>query len=189
MVRLIVARPKVVLRICHKAVCHWMTAPYVKVLLSIHLGALILSYHMFVLCLYLFSLSNRQSGLWISIKIKHYWIAIFFHIFTMQPAIIKVFFCQLMHKGILKITLTRIRKVSLWSPSSGSVIYELAKVTLFRTVQQTYTSKDLITISFVFPVVFIVKLDWIACVSLMWVVCSGEVRGEVGTRSRMCCVG
>jgi hypothetical protein len=24
---------------------------------------------------------------------------------------------------------------------------------------------------------------------LMWVVYSGEVRGEVGTRSRMCCVG
>ena len=23
----------------------------------------------------------------------------------------------------------------------------------------------------------------------MWVVCSGEVRGEVGARSRMCCVG
>ena len=28
-----------------------------------------------------------------------------------------------------------------------------------------------------------------SCTRLMWVVYSGEVRGEVGTRSRMCCVG
>ena len=28
-----------------------------------------------------------------------------------------------------------------------------------------------------------------SCTRLMWVVYSGEVKSEVGTRSRMCCVG
>ena len=49
----------------------------------------------------------------------------------------KSFYYQLMHKkivfkGILKFTLKQLQHVSLWSPSSGRVLCELAKVTVLN---------------------------------------------------------
>jgi len=56
-----------------------------------------------------------------------------FHICTEHPAISKVFHYQLMHKpivfkGVLNFTLTlqQLQHVSVWSPSSGVVLCELA---------------------------------------------------------------
>jgi len=37
-------------------------------------------------------------------------------------------------KGVLKFTLKQLHHVSVQSPSSGSVLYELAKVAVFKTV-------------------------------------------------------
>jgi len=35
-------------------------------------------------------------------------------------------------KGVLKFTLKQIQHVSMWSPSSGSVLYELAEITVLK---------------------------------------------------------
>jgi len=37
-------------------------------------------------------------------------------------------------KGVLKFTLKRLRHVSVLSPSSGSALYELAKVTVVKII-------------------------------------------------------
>jgi hypothetical protein len=46
------------------------------------------------------------------------------------------FYYQLMHKRIalrvLKLTLKQLQHVSVWSPSSGSALYELAKITMLK---------------------------------------------------------
>ena len=110
---LIVSRPNVVLRICHEAVCHWMTTSYVKVLFLIYLRALLLSYHVFVLYLYLFCVCNRQSDLLISIKIKNNWIIELQSFFTFVLCILLLskFFItnwctrELFWKGVLKFIL------------------------------------------------------------------------------------
>jgi hypothetical protein len=49
------------------------------------------------------------------------------------------FYYQLMHKrtalrGELKFTLKQLQHVTVQSPSSGSALYELAKVTVVKTV-------------------------------------------------------
>jgi hypothetical protein len=62
---------------------------------------------------------------------------LFFHICTVHLVIIKVFYYQLMHKRIvlkkvLKFTWKQLQHVSVWSPSSGSLLCELAKVTMLK---------------------------------------------------------
>jgi hypothetical protein len=59
--------------------------------------------------------------------------------FTVVPCILILskFYYQLMHKrialkGVLKFTLKRLQHVSVQSPSSGSAILELAKVTILK---------------------------------------------------------
>jgi len=49
------------------------------------------------------------------------------------------FYYQLMHKsialkGVLKFTLKQLQHVSVYSPSLGSALYKLAKVTILKTV-------------------------------------------------------
>ena len=56
---------------------------------------------------------------------------------------IKVFIYQLMHKiislkGVLKFTLKQLQHVSVFSPSSGSALFEHAKVTVIKTVNYVY---------------------------------------------------
>ena len=53
--------------------------------------------------------------------------------------IISKFYHQLMHKsialkGLLKFTSKQLQRVSVQSPSSGSALFELAKVTVVKTV-------------------------------------------------------
>jgi len=62
---------------------------------------------------------------------------VFFYICTVHLAIIKVFYYQLMHNRIvfrvvLKFTLKQLRRVSVRSPSSGSILCELAKFTVLK---------------------------------------------------------
>ena len=66
---------------------------------------------------------------------------IHFGIFTVVPCImiLSKFFHQLMHKrialkGVLKFTLKQLQHVSVQSPSSGSALFELAKVTVVKIV-------------------------------------------------------
>ena len=68
-----------------------------------------------------------------------------FRICTVHPAIIRVFYYQLMHKrivlkGVLKFTLKlqQLQHVPVWSPSSGSVLCELAEVTLLKLLVKIY---------------------------------------------------
>jgi len=71
-----------------------------------------------------------------------------FHSCTMHLAIINVFYYQLMHKrivfeGVLKFTLKftteQPQHVPVWSPSSGSVLCELAKVRVLKfTLKQPH---------------------------------------------------
>ena len=54
----------------------------------------------------------------------------------MHLAIIKVFYYQLMHKriafkGVLTFTLKQLQNVSVCSPSSGSVLYDLANLVVW----------------------------------------------------------
>ena len=63
----------------------------------------------------------------------------FFHSCAMQLYVIKVFIYQLMHnrgafKRILKFTLKQLLHVSVQSPSSGSVLFELAKVIVIKII-------------------------------------------------------
>ena len=62
-------------------------------------------------------------------------------IFTVVPCILILSKCyyQLMHKrnalkGVVKLTLKMLQHVSVQSPSSGSALYELAKVAFVKTV-------------------------------------------------------
>ena len=41
---------------------------------------------------------------------------------------------QIFEKGLIKFTLKQLRHVSVQSPSSGSALFELAKVTFVKTV-------------------------------------------------------
>jgi len=60
-----------------------------------------------------------------------------FHSCTVHPDVIKVFYLptdaqQSSFKRILKFTLKQLIHVSVYSPSSGSVLFELAKVTVIK---------------------------------------------------------
>jgi hypothetical protein len=62
-----------------------------------------------------------------------------FHSCTVLLDIIKVFYLPLMHKRIalkriLKFTLKQLLHVSVQSPSSGSVLFELAKVIVAKII-------------------------------------------------------
>jgi hypothetical protein len=90
--------------------------------------------------------SSRTSHSWLSTIA--YWIYVhpfsFFHVYTvLHLDIIKVFIHQLTHKWIvlktvlkftLKLTLKQLRHVSVQSPSSGSALFEFAKVTVVKIV-------------------------------------------------------
>ena len=59
--------------------------------------------------------------------------------FLITMFLLSEFFHQLMHKrtalkGVLKFTLKQLQHVSVQSPSSGSALFELAKVTVVKIV-------------------------------------------------------
>ena len=59
------------------------------------------------------------------------------HTLTNVVKIMKVFAPadeQMFLKGVLKFTLKQLQHVSVYSPSSGGALYELAKVTVVKTV-------------------------------------------------------
>jgi hypothetical protein len=65
------------------------------------------------------------------------------HIHTAHLCTVKIFIHQLMHKGIvlrtilkftLQLSLKQLRHISVQSPSSGSALFELAKVTVVKII-------------------------------------------------------
>jgi len=86
--------------------------------------------------------SSCTRGYTAQINISH-----FFHICTVHPAIFKVFYHQLTHKifkSVLKfaLKLEQLQHVSVWSRSSGSVLWELAKVTMLKHLVNPLTPND-----------------------------------------------
>jgi len=74
-----------------------------------------------------------------NININKIYIYINFHSCTMHLDIIKVFYLptdaqQRCFKRILKFTLKQLLRVSVQSPSSGSVLFELAKVIVIKII-------------------------------------------------------
>ena len=93
---------------------------------------------------YLTATLQKGARPFVGKQMKYFHGIFFFHIHTVHLDIIKVFFIhQLMHKWTvlntilkftLKLTLKLLLHVSLHSPSSGSALFELAKVTVVKII-------------------------------------------------------